>query len=192
MKRVLAGLVSLLLALLPFTPTTAGTDDHGNAPQPWILIDSNRHTLSVIHNGEIQVRFYDISIGRGGIGQLRTMGDSKTPVGEFEVGWINHDSRYTLFFGLNFPNLDYARRAYESQLIGDADFAAIRTALVEGRTPPQDTPLGGNLGIHGIGKAGNPTIHTRFNWTDGCIALTDQQVAVLAKWIDLGTKVIIQ
>lgn len=159
---------------------------------PWILIDAEQQTLSVIKSGEIQVRFYDISIGRGGKGMLRTVGDAKTPVGEFHIAWINRDSRYRKFFGLDFPNLDYAARAYENKLIGWSDYIAIRTAILEGRTPPQDTRLGGHIGIHGIGRDGNRNIHHRFNWTDGCIALTDQQVDALSEWVNLGTTVVIQ
>lgn len=162
----------------------------GNAG-PWVLVDSKKQTLSVIQDGEIQVRFYGIAIGRGGVGPLRTRGDAKTPVGEFRVAWINPDSQYTLFFGLDYPNLDYATRALEQRLIDEDEFTAIKRALVEQRTPPQDTRLGGNIGIHGVGRQGNARIHEGFNWTDGCVALTDQQIQVLAQWVRLGTKVII-
>lgn len=157
----------------------------------WILVDSKKQTLSVIQDGEIQVRFYGIAIGRGGIGPIRTRGDAKTPVGEFRVAWINPDSQYTLFFGLDFPNLDYATRALEERLIDETEFSAIKRAVVERRTPPQNTRLGGNIGIHGVGRQGNVRIHEGFNWTDGCVALTDQQIHVLAQWIAIGTKVII-
>lgn len=158
---------------------------------PWILVDSKKQTLSVIQDGEVQVRFYGIAIGRGGVGPLRTRGDAKTPVGEFRVAWINPDSQYTLFFGLDFPNLDYATRALEQSVIDENEFIAIKRALREQRTPPQDTRLGGNIGIHGVGSQGDARIHDGFNWTDGCVALTDQQIQVLAQWVRLGTKVII-
>lgn len=175
-------------AFLCCTSWTAFAD--GSAG-PWILVDSKKQTLSVIKDGEIQVRFYGIAIGRGGIGPVRTRGDAKTPVGEFRVAWINPDSQYTLFFGLDFPNLDYATRALEQRLIDEDEFLAIKRALMEQRTPPQDTRLGGNIGIHGVGRNGNARIHEGFNWTDGCVALTDQQIHVLAQWVKLGTKVII-
>lgn len=162
-----------------------------SAAVPWILVDSKKQTLSVIKDGEIQVRFYGIAIGRGGTGPVRTRGDAKTPVGEFRVAWINPDSQYTLFFGLDFPNLDYATRALDQRLIDEQEFVAIKRALMEQRTPPQDTRLGGNIGIHGVGRNGDARIHEGFNWTDGCVALTDQQIHVLAQWVKLGTKVII-
>lgn len=185
----LACLCRWWLASLLFCTNWNTLADGGTGP--WVLVDSKKQTLSVIKDGEIQVRFYGIAIGRGGIGPVRTRGDAKTPIGEFRVTWINPDSQYTLFFGLDFPNLDYATRALAQQLIDEDEFIAIKRALMEQRTPPQNTRLGGNIGIHGVGRHGNARIHEGFNWTDGCVALTDQQIQVLAHWVTLGTKVII-
>ena len=57
-----------------------------------------------------------------------------------------------------------------------------------GKTPPQDTPLGGQIGIHGIGN-GDQDIHHNYNWTNGCIALTNEQIDQLGKWIKPGVLV---
>ena len=61
---------------------------------------------------------------------------------------------------------------------------------MQGQTPPQNTALGGYIGIHGLGNR-DPAIHKKMNWTDGCIALTDEQIEQLAQWIDVGTRVVI-
>jgi lipoprotein-anchoring transpeptidase ErfK/SrfK len=68
---------------------------------------------------------------------------------------------------------------------------SILKALQQHRTPPQNTPLGGRLGIHGIGRA-NPAIHKAINWTDGCVALTNQQIRQLSPWVQVGTRVVIR
>ena len=57
--------------------------------------------------------------------------------------------------------------------------------------PPQQTALGGHIGIHGIG-AGDPRIHEDFNWTSGCIALTNAQIDDLAGWVRLGMRVVVR
>ena len=54
--------------------------------------------------------------------------------------------------------------------------------------PPQNTPLGGQIGIHGLGNA-DERIHKVFDWTHGCIALTNPQIDQLSQWIDTGTVV---
>jgi hypothetical protein len=67
----------------------------------------------------------------------------------------------------------------------------VRRALRTNSVPPQNTPLGGFIGIHGIG-IGDPKIHALFNWTEGCIALTNEQVDELAQWVHVGTPVTIR
>ncbi|MCP5245074.1 MAG: L,D-transpeptidase, partial [Burkholderiales bacterium] len=44
------------------------------------------------------------------------------------------------------------------------------------------------IGIHGIGR-GDPEIHDQFHWTNGCIALTNEQIDQLGKWLKPGVMV---
>lgn len=48
--------------------------------------------------------------------------------------------------------------------------------------------IGGQIGIHGLG-AGDKEIHKVFNWTHGCIALTNEQIDQLTRWVGKGTVV---
>ncbi len=157
---------------------------------PFIYINTTERTLSVIDSGKTKAVFANISIGKGGTSKLRKRGDSKTPLGEFNIVWINHASRYRLFFGLDFPNIDYARRAYQAKIIDLSEFESLQKSFAQKAVPSQETQLGGYIGIHGIGN-GDLKTHLTFNWTDGCIALTNKQILQLAEWINIGTKVII-
>jgi lipoprotein-anchoring transpeptidase ErfK/SrfK len=89
---------------------------------------------------------------------------------------------------LNYPNLEYASLAYYDGRIDKATYQAIGNALREGKRPPQQTALGGYIGIHGIG-AGDPYIHENINWTNGCVALTNQQIKRLLAWVKVGMRV---
>ena len=57
----------------------------------------------------------------------------------------------------------------------------------------QNTPLGGAIGIHGIGEITEEKleIHRTINWTKGCIALTNDEIDDLLHYIGVGTKVVI-
>lgn len=158
----------------------------------WILIDSNERTLSVMQDEEqaLQV-FENIAFGRGGVAPLRRDGDGKTPIGTFHVAWINPDSQFHLFFGLDYPGQAHAEEAYRQRIIDIDTYVTIREAHHRRQLPPQDTALGGHIGIHGVGDH-DVNIHRRFNWTRGCIAMTDQQVEELAPWVTLGTRVVIR
>jgi murein L,D-transpeptidase YafK len=155
----------------------------------WLLVDTRADRLTVMNaQGPLEV-FEPIALGSRGAGLKQRRGDDLTPLGSFRVGWINPNSKFSLFIGLDYPNLEYARIALRQGRIDPPTFERIRSALAAGRTPPQDTPLGGQIGIHGIG-GGDPRIHRAgFDWTQGCIALDDAQIRRLAGWVGPGTRV---
>jgi murein L,D-transpeptidase YafK len=132
--------------------------------------------------------FEDISIGRYGVTRDRKRDDHRTPVGRFRIAWISDDSAFHRFLGLDYPDLESARRAYAQQRIAESDWRAIQAAHRSGEVPPQDTPLGGQIGIHGIGQ-GSPLIHDSYNWTNGCVALTNEELDELMQWVKVGTRV---
>lgn len=159
---------------------------------PWILVDTEELTLMVLSDdNQVLARFDGISIGSGGVSNVRRRGDQTTPLGLFRIGWIDHRSRYDIFFGLDYPSERIARGAFAEGIIGPADLDRILGAVRQRRLPPQDTPVGGYLGIHGVGR-GDPDIHHALNWTDGCVALTNRQVRQLSRWVRVGTEVLIR
>lgn len=154
----------------------------------WIDVDTTAHTLSVMQGDAIQAVFKNVAIGRYGTTWSKMTKDDKTPLGKFRVGWINEKSRYYRFFGLNYPNLDTAKRALDENRITEETWLSILKAKIMGKTPPQDTSLGGHIGIHGIGR-GDQDIHHSYNWTNGCVALTNEQIDQLGRWIKPGVLV---
>lgn len=156
--------------------------------ESWILVDTNRHTLSVFRDGKLLHRFDNVAIGRGGPSTDRTRGDGTTPLGTFYIDRIRPSSRFLLFFGIDFPKPEHARRAFDAGRIDAHDYERVLAAFEADRSPPQDTPLGGQLGIHGLGP-GNPAVHDAFDWTQGCIALTNEQIKRLSRWVQLGMRV---
>ncbi len=139
----------------------------------------------------VLARFRNISIGSGGAADIHRRGDETTPRGTFHVSWIDRRSHYGTFYGIDYPSAPIARRTYVQGIISQAEFDAILQALRHHRTPPQNTALGGQLGIHGLGR-GDPSVHRAVNWTDGCIALTNEQIRKLSRWMYLGMRVVIR
>lgn len=179
-KSCLIAFVAQLLWLLPF-PLPAEDDIR-------VLVDTDSRVLSVVQEGRELDRFEDIAVGRYGTTWFKRKGDNMTPLGQFTIRRITRDTRYHLFLGLDYPDLEAASRALEEGAISEDEWRAIRQALQAGRMPPQHTALGGLIGIHGIG-AGDPDIHAEFNWTNGCVALTNAQIDRLRHWVRIGTLV---
>jgi len=187
--RVLKRWLGILLAAAILGAPAASC---ANGKLPWLLVDTQALTLTVLSaENQALARFNNISIGSGGAAEIHRRGDETTPRGVFHVSWIDRHSRYGTFYGFDYPSEHIARRAYSEGIISRAEFDAIIKALEHHRLPPQNTPLGGRLGIHGIGR-GDPRIHEAFNWTNGCVALTNTQIRQLSRWVDLGTRVVIR
>ena len=99
----------------------------------WIDVDTTEHTLSVMQGDTIQAVFKNVAIGRYGTTWSKMTKDDKTPLGKFRVGWINEKSRYYRFFGLNYPNLDTAKRALDESRITEETWLSILTAKIMGK-----------------------------------------------------------
>ena len=183
-----------MLKLLKFTGNAIGLfflsilSFHASANEIWIDVNTTEHTLTVMQGDKVQQTFEKIAIGRFGTTWYKITKDDKTPLGDFRIGWINEQSRYHRFFGLDYPNRETAQRALEENLISEETWLSILKATNQERTPPQNTVLGGYIGIHGIGR-GDPEIHDQFHWTNGCIALTNEQIDQLGKWLKPGVMV---
>jgi murein L,D-transpeptidase YafK len=134
--------------------------------------------------GDDLLRTFDIVLGFAPEGDKEKRDDGKTPEGEFYVAVKNPQSKYVLGLGLSYPNLEDAERGLKSGLISPQQHAAILLAINEKRMPPQDTPLGSEICIHGGG--------IEKDWTWGCMALGDEEIRELYEAVPPGTKVIIE
>lgn len=164
---------------------------HANDYQ--IVISKKDNELKVEKSGQV-VKTYHIASGKGGKGTKRRRGDSKTPIGTYRISSFKESSRFHYFIQLDYPNLMDAWYGYKNQTIDANDFKRIASAYKKREAPPQDTELGGFIGIHGLGVTDEKklTIHQELNWTEGCIALTNEEVNDLRNFIDVGTPVIIR
>ena len=157
----------------------------------WLLIDTKKQLLEVKLAEVTLVKFSNISIGRNGSGFKSKRGDDITPQGKYKIAWINRKSRYHLFFGFNYPSRENAQQALEKGLLDKKSYSKIIWAHKNSQVPPQNTALGGLIGIHGLGGA-DKKIHEIMNWTHGCIALTNDQINNLDTLIKKNTIVIVE
>lgn len=178
-------LLPLLLLQAAFAPLcSAGAD----AEEVWVLVDTSRLTLTVKRGEDTLKEYENIAIGSNGPTLAKRINDETTPLGDFRVARINPKSRFRTFLGFDYPTMEHAKRALADGRLGPEEYLEINNAWLAKQTPPQDTILGGHLGIHGLG-VGDEKIHGRFNWTEGCIAVTNEQIDELAQWVGIGTLV---
>lgn len=182
----------IFYTLFAFVILSSPIFSYAASQQPWVLVDTQHDVLTVFSaDDHVITRFRNIAIGSGGTAEVHHKGDDTTPLGTFHVAWINHHSRFGTFFGFDYPSSGLAIRAYANGDITGKEFDAIMDAFRQHRIPPQNTSLGGQLGIHGLGS-GNLQIQQSVDWTDGCVAITNREIKSLSNWVHVGTRVVIR
>jgi len=134
-----------------------------------------------LYGDRVMIGRFKIALGGNPTGDKNQEGDSRTPEGQYYICTRNDRSRFTLFLGLSYPNIEDAQRGLENQLINSATFDNIKRAIEQKQQPPWNTPLGGAVGIHGKGN--------EYDWTLGCIALSDEDIKILWEYVPLITPV---
>jgi murein L,D-transpeptidase YafK len=148
----------------------------------WLLVDSKRQTVTVYQDERPLKTFTNVAFGVAGAGQKQRRGDGVTPIGRFTITDIRPSQRFRHFMALSYPTLSYAERALREGRISVQTYRQIKEAFVRGVAPPQNTALGGDIGLHGVGR-GDITIHHSVDWTDGCVALENEQVDQLVRLV---------
>jgi murein L,D-transpeptidase YafK len=154
--------------------------------RPWvkhIVVFKAERTLRLLDDRGELIAAYPAKIGRASDGTKEFEGDRRTPEGEYFVCVKNPKSNFHLSLGLNYPNAEDARRGFAAGLITEQQRIDIETAERERRLPPWDTPLGGEIFIHGRGD--------RSDGTAGCIALEDPAIEEVYSLVHVGTRVTI-
>jgi uncharacterized protein YijF (DUF1287 family) len=105
-------------------------------------------------------------------------GDGCTPEGRFYICQIIEKPKSAATYGpvslrISYPNIEDARRGLKDKLITKAQYLAIVRAIHYGRMPPQNTPLGSSIKIHG----GDPGVS--HDWTLGCVAMKNPDIKQL-------------
>ena len=154
----------------------------GELKEPEIIIRKHERRLEVYDGGNL-VKTFSIALGFAPAGDKEIEGDGRTPEGEFYVFTKNAESKFHLSLGLSYPSKKDAARGLAAGAISETDHDQIIAAINNGKMPPQKTSLGGEIYIHGGG--------TSSDWTQGCVALRDEEIEGLFKIIPLGAKVTI-
>ena len=106
-------------------------------------------------------------------------GDLRTPEGWYRTS----DKSWSSFYGaiaVHYPNHQDAQRGLDDKRIDVGVRDTIVSALQGGLTPPQATPLGGEILIHGGGSAAD--------WTLGCVALDDDHIDIIRGQLAKGMR----
>ena len=135
--------------------------------KPNLVVIWKKKRVLALYNRDKLIKAYRIRLGFNPKGQKQKEGDGRTPEGKYFITHKNPYSKFFLSLGLNYPNQDDKTRA-----------------AGRGNNP------GSDIYIHGLGKK-NIFLHYLFDWTNGCIAVTNKEIEEIYKRVDSGTVVYI-
>jgi murein L,D-transpeptidase YafK len=115
--------------------------------------------------GDVVLRSYKVALGLNPVGQKERSGDYRTPEGRYFLTRRNPHSDYFLSIQVSYPN--------------DADLERARR---------HHWNAGGAIMIHGLPNLMRrpPGYYERYDWTDGCIAVSDSDM--LEVWLMTGQR----
>ena len=132
-----------------------------------ILILKKDHTMELLAGGKV-IRTYKVALGRGGLASKEREGDGRTPEGHYVIDEKNAASHYHKALHVSYPNPGDRKRAEKM-----------------GVSP------GGAIMIHGLpnGMGWLGTSHRLYDWTLGCVAVTDDEIDEIWNMVPVGTPV---
>ncbi|KZY20435.1 hypothetical protein A3727_24975, partial [Erythrobacter sp. HI0038] len=155
MRAFLGFWAILCTALLPAGAAQAQQARAGERAD-FLLIDKSDRRLWVYQDGKVIRSYSGLQYGDQPVGHKRFQGDERTPEGRYTISYGNPQSSYYLSLHIDYPNAQ--DRAY---------------ARSRGRSP------GGLIFLHGQPNGLAYEQRIPGDWTDGCIALSNPEIAEL-------------
>ena len=127
-----------------------------------LVVVSKKKREMVLLLGESVLRSYRIALGAVPEGPKRRAGDGRTPEGRYIIDRRNARSKYHLALHISYPDA--------------ADLARAREAGLD---------AGGDIMIHGLRDG----VRLEGDWTQGCIAVTDEEMDEIWGLVGEGTAI---
>jgi murein L,D-transpeptidase YafK len=160
---------SSLLFVLFFSPlvSLAGPFQEMHGKADLVLVKKSERRLYLLKNGKAY-RDFRIALGKNPLGSKQRAGDNRTPEGDYVLDWRNDDSRFYKSIHISYPN--------------ENDLAS---AKLMGADP------GGMIMIHGVPNSPDypAWLFDRIDWTDGCVAVTNEAMDEIWASVEEGTPI---
>lgn len=169
------------------------TNGYTEITKPRIIIDRHDYTLG-IYEDSVLIKNYRVSFGKSVQMTKTRSGDKATPVGVYRICKIFKTHKYYKFFQINYPNLEDGANSLRKGWISQKEYNDIKFQYYyEGCTKFHNI-LGGDIGIHGIGELNYifKNLPFVYNWTNGSIAMSNENIDEIYSVIREGTEVVIK
>ena len=135
-----------------------------------VIVNKSQSKMFLLSNGK-SFKEYHVVFGENPKGHKQQEGDERTPEGKYVLDYKKEDSSFYKAIHISYPNEEDKKKAEEL-----------------GVSP------GGLIMIHGQknGFGWLSSLAQNFNWTNGCIAVTNTEMDEIWKSVKIGTTIEIQ
>ena len=160
MRLLVSGFILFISGLFLFAQNTSVSVDR-------VVVYKHERKLVLFSQGK-EFRSYKVALGGEPVGPKTRHGDHRTPEGLYTLDSRNSNSHFYKAFHISYPN--------------SKDIAAAKKS---GVSP------GGDIMLHGLPKeyAWVGKAHVLHDWTDGCIAVTNEEMDEIWKLVRVGTPI---
>lgn len=132
-----------------------------------VFVDKSARTLQLLSDNKM-IKTYHIALGGNPIGHKQQQGDQRTPVGSYTLDYKNEKSKFYRSIHVSYPNTTDKARAKS-----------------------RGVSAGGDIMIHGqkngFGALG--LLNQQRDWTEGCIAVTNDEMDEIMAAVKVGTPI---
>lgn len=156
-----------------------------------LLVDRRNYRLE-LYSDTVMVKSYRAVFGRNNNSARRQSNESPvTPVGNYQICEIDTASGYHKFLRLNFPNYKDITEAYKAGLISEREYESLYDELEAGGCAKSAGKKFAAIGIHGTGRLNFifKNLPFTFNWTNGSVAVSNENIDEIYSVIKPGTEV---
>ena len=132
-----------------------------------VFVDKSARVLQLLSDNKI-IKTYHIALGGNPVGPKEKQGDQRTPNGAYKLDYKNEKSKYYRSIHVSYPN-----------------------AADKARAKKLGVNPGGDIMIHGQknGFGQLASITQRLDWTEGCIAVTNDEMDEIMAAVKVGTAI---
>lgn len=132
-----------------------------------VVVDKSARTMTLYQQNTV-LASYQIALGDTPVGHKLQEGDQRTPQGRYLLDYKKPDSAYYRAIHISYPNQADRLRA---QALGVSPGGQI---MIHGQNPNSSLP---------------PKEQQQYNWTNGCIAVTNAEMDEIWPLISPGTPI---
>lgn len=155
----------LTICAFLFTVAICGLAADASLKADRVEVIKHERVLRLFKDGKV-IKTYKVALGGNPVGPKTQKGDHKTPEGNYTLDRRNAHSQFYKSIHISYPN--------------PKDRANVRA---KGVSP------GGDLFVHGLpnGYGWIGSGHRAKDWTDGCVAVTDEEIDEIWRAVPDGT-----